>query len=185
MNEKKRILCVIDMQNDFIDGVLGSAEAKAIVPHVVEKIKEYKDRGDLILTTQDTHYSDYLETLEGKKLPIPHCIANSDGWQLNTEVYNELREYQNKENFTKITFGSDKLQNYLRGIINKENETEYEIELIGLDLDICVISNAIILRMYFPNTVIHVDSRCTAATSGKTFESAISVLKSCQVNVYG
>lgn len=178
-----KILVLVDLQGDFIDGALGSPEAQAIVPNVVEKIKEYKNNGDLIITTQDTHYSDYLSTLEGKKLPIVHCIANSDGWQLNKEVFNELRDYKNKINFTKITFGSYKLVNCLKEIIKEDNATEYEIELVGLDLDICVISNALMLRMYFPNTVISVDTKCTAATTEKAFESAKIVLKSCQVDV--
>lgn len=179
-----KILTVIDMQGDFIDGSLGSAEAQAIVPRVVEKIRKYKEEGELIITTQDTHYSDYLETLEGKKLPIVHCIANTDGWQLNKNVFDELRNYDNKINFTKSTFGSFKLVEYLKTIINSDNESEYEIELIGLDLDICVISNALCIRMYFPNTKIVVDSLCTAATSKEAFNSAKLVLKSCQVDVY-
>lgn len=178
-----KVLVLVDLQNDFIDGALGTPEAQAIVPRVVEKINEYKKDGNLIITTQDTHYSDYLNTLEGKNLPIVHCIANSDGWQLNNKIFNVLRGYKNKKNFTKTTFGSFKLINYLKTIIAEDDEQKYEIELVGLDLDICVVSNALALRMYFPNTVIHVDTRCTAATTKRAFESTKVVLKSCQVNV--
>ena len=179
----KKVLVVVDMQKDFVDGALGSNEAVAIVDNVVNKINEYKENRYLIITTQDTHYSDYLKTLEGRKLPIVHCIANSDGWQLDKQVYDSLKDYDNKINFTKITFGSMKLVDYLKTVISKENETEYIIELIGLDLDICVVSNALLLRAYFPNTNICVDTKCTAATSKSAFESAKIVLKSCQVDL--
>lgn len=180
---KQKILVVIDMQQDFINGALGSLESQAIIPNVVNKIKEYKENDSLIVTTQDTHYSDYLDTLEGKKLPIIHCVANSDGWQLDKKIFDELRYYKNKMNFTKSTFGSYKIIEFLKTIINDKNAKEFEIELVGLKLDICVISNALSLRMYFPNMKILVDSNCTAATSKVAFNSALEVLNSCQVNV--
>lgn len=178
-----KCLVVVDMQNDFIDGVLGSPEAQAIVDNVCKKIREYKSNDDLIITTQDTHYSDYLNTPEGVKLPVIHCIANSDGWQLNDRVFNDLKNYKNKINFTKITFGCNKLIDYLKTIINEDNENYFEIEVIGLVLDICVISNVILLKNYFPNINISVDTKCTAATSESAFNSAKIVLQSCQVDV--
>lgn len=179
-----KVLVVVDVQNDFVDGALGTPEAQAIIPNVVKKIEEYKTREDLIITTQDTHYSNYLNTMEGKNLPIIHCIANSDGWQLEDNVFDSLRYYANKINFTKCSFGSEKLKNYLKTIINDDNESEYEIEIIGLVLDICVITNAIILKTCFPNTTISVNLNCTAATNKNNFENARSILDSCQVKIY-
>lgn len=181
----KQILIVIDVQNDFVDGALGSKEAKVIIPNVVEKIKEYKTREDLIITTQDTHYDNYLETFEGKNLPIEHCIANTDGWQLNDDIWEALKNYKNKHNILKTTFGSILLENYLKKIIpNTINEQmEITIEIIGLCLNICVLCNAILLRTAFPNVHILLDSKCTAATSESAFKAAISVLKSCQIEV--
>lgn len=181
---KTKILCVIDMQNDFIDGVLGTKEAVAIVDNVVEKINNYKERSEWIIATQDTHYSDYLETLEGKNLPIVHCLANSHGWQLNNRVFSALKNYSNKVILTKNIFGSKKLINFLKTIIDEKNYDEFEIELVGLVLDICVVSNALLLKTNFPNTKIVIDASCTAGTSKEKFEKAKVVLKSCQVDVY-
>lgn len=181
----KQILLVIDMQNDFIDGSLGSKEAQTIVSNVVEKIEEYKLRGDLIITTQDTHYDNYLETFEGKNLPVKHCIANTDGWQLNDDIWNALNNYSNKNNILKTTFGSVLLENYLKDNISEtiEDQMNTTIEITGLCLDICVLCNAILLRTAFPNAHILLDTKCTAATSENTFKSALSVLKSCQIEV--
>lgn len=180
----KKILVVVDMQNDFITGSLGTPEAVSIVDKVVEKIEEYKKQSCLIITTQDTHYSDYLDTLEGKKLPIKHCIANSDGWQIEQKVYNALRGYKNKINFTKNTFGCYKVIDYLNNYIKTDDCLEYEFELIGLDLDICVLSNALLIKTYFPNNNISIDLKCVAATNNNMFEAAKHVLDSCQVTVY-
>lgn len=181
----KKILIVVDMQQDFINGSLGSEDAVKIVPNVVEKIKEYKSRGDLIITTQDTHYDDYLETFEGKRLPIKHCIANTDGWQLDNDVWDSLRGYSKKYNILKTTFGSTLLRNYLKDIVpeNIKEQMEVTLEICGLCLDICVLCNAILLRTAFPNAHILLDAKCTAATSKIMFENAISVLKSCLVEV--
>lgn len=180
-----RVLIVVDMQYDFIDGSLGSPEAQAIVPRVVEKIQEYKNNGDLIITTQDTHYNNYLETFEGKNLPIKHCIANTDGWQLNDDIWEALHSYENKYNILKTTFGSILLEYYLKNIIPEsiKDQMTVTIEIVGLCLDICVLCNAILLRTAFPNAHILLDAKCTAATSKTSFINAISVLKSCQIEV--
>ena len=180
-----KILCVIDMQGDFINGTLGSKEAVSIVPNVVKKINEFKERGDLIITTQDTHYDDYLETFEGKKLPIKHCIANTDGWQIHNDIWNTLKNYNNTLNILKTTFGSVKLEQYLKNIIPVERNSQMniEIEFVGLCLDICVLCNAIVLRTDFPNAYMCVDAKCTAATSLDNFKAATTVLESCQIEV--
>ena len=180
----KKLLIVIDMQNDFIDGSLGTKEAQAIVSNVKKKIEEYKARGDEIITTQDTHFSNYLVTSEGKKLPISHCVINSDGWQLEDSIYNTLRGYENYHNFTKYTFGSVNTFDYLKQFITKESEKDYEIEIIGLVLNICVISNALLAKAYFPEAHIMIDLNCTAATSTEDFVCASQVLKNCQVDLY-
>lgn len=180
----KKTLIVIDMQNDFIDGSLGSKEAQAIVPNVKKKIEEYKVRGDEIITTQDTHFSNYLETSEGKNLPVSHCVINSDGWQLADSIYDTLRGYKNYRNFTKYTFGSVNTFEYLKQSITEETQKDYEIEIVGLVLNICVISNALLAKAYFPEARIKIDLNCTAATSSEDFDSAVQVLKSCQVDLY-
>lgn len=180
----KRTLIVIDMQNDFVTGSLGSKEAQAIVPNVKKKIEEYQARGDEIITTQDTHFSNYLATSEGKKLPISHCIINADGWQLEDSIYNALKGYENYRNFTKYTFGSVNTFEYLRQFITKENQKDCEIEIVGLVLNICVISNALLAKAYFPEAHIMIDLNCTAATSSEDFVCASQILKNCQVDLY-
>lgn len=180
----RKVLIVIDMQNDFIDGSLGTPEAQAIVPNVKKKIEEYRSRGDMIVTTQDTHFSNYFNTAEGNKLPVSHCVINSDGWQLENSIYNALRGYENYHNFTKYTFGSVNTFEYLKQFITKENQTDYEIEIVGLVLNICVISNALLAKAYFPEANIKIDLNCTAATSLEDFDHACCVLKNCQVDLY-
>lgn len=180
----KKILIVVDMQNDFVSGSLGSKEAQDIVSSVVQKINECKSRGSVIITTQDTHFSNYFYTLEGKRLPVSHCIINSDGWQLESSVYNALKGYDNYRNFTKYTFGSVNTFEYLKQFITTDNQEDYEIEIVGLVLNICVISNALLAKAYFPEAKIAVDLNCTAATSAEDFKCACQVLQSCQVDMY-
>ena len=165
---ENKVLIVVDMQNDFIDGALGTKEARAIVPNVKKKIEEYKDRGDRIIFTRDTHYDNYLNTNEGKHLPVKHCIQNTHGWQIANEL-----EIANCEYIDKPTFGYAEWASY---------NFDGEIELIGLVLNICVISNAIILKALYPESIITVNLSCTAATSDDDFNAAIKVLHSCQIN---
>lgn len=177
-----KTLIVIDMQNDFIDGSLGTKEAQSIVPNVAKKIKEYKDRGDKIYVTQDTHYEDYLDTYEGKHLPVEHCIANTDGWQLNDEVYNALKN-TNATYILKHTFGSIELVNKIKEYISENNidTKQHSIELIGLCLDVCVISNAVLIKAAFPESNVSINLDCTAAVTPETFNATKIVMKSLQI----
>ena len=165
-----KTLIVIDMQNDFITGALGSSEAQAIVPNVKKKIEEYKARGDEIIFTRDTHQSDYLETNEGKHLPVEHCIEGTYGWQIA-----EGLEVPNCSYINKPTCGWTHW-------INRDFE---EIELAGLCTDICVVSNALILKANFPEINIAVDASCCAGVTPESHQAALATMKSCQINVVG
>lgn len=166
-----KTLIVVDMQNDFVYGSLGSEAAQAIVPKVVEKVKNW-DGG--ILFTKDTHFEDYLETLEGEKLPVEHCIKDTEGW----EIIDELWQYitNSYQVILKRTFGYEGWA-VLGGVD--------EIEIVGLCTDICVVSNALALRMFYPNTKITVDASCCAGTSVEAHKAALQVMKSCQIDVVG
>lgn len=168
----KRTLIVIDMQNDFIDGALGTAEAQAIVPNVKKKIEEYKARGDKIIFTRDTHRSDYLETNEGKHLPVEHCINGTYGWIISDEV-----NYPEYRHINKHTFG------YTHW--NYEFDDLEDVELVGLCTDICVVSNALILKAQFPNANITVDASCCAGVTPESHQAALTTMKMCQINVIG
>ena len=172
----KKILVVVDMQKDFVDGALGSNEAVAIVPAVAEKIKGFK--GDIFVTF-DTHYENYMETAEGKNLPVKHCIKGTDGWKLNAEVLKALdgKKYTPVE---KITFGSVDLPGLIKKAVGDEL---FEVELIGLCTDICVVSNALLLKANFPETVITVDAACCAGVTPDKHEAALETMKSCQIDV--
>ena len=168
-----KTLIVIDMQHDFVNGSLGSEEAQAIIPNVKKKIEEYYNREDQIIFTRDTHYDDYLNTPEGRKLPVKHCIFCSKGWKIvdGLEVPNCM--YVNKN-----TFGTLQWRNMTW--ISKG-----DIELIGLCTDICVISNALILKATFPETEITVDAGCCAGSTPEKHKAALEAMKSCQINVIG
>lgn len=173
----KKILVVVDMQKDFVNGALGSADAEAIVPAAVKKISEFE--GEIFLTL-DTHYDDYMETPEGKKLPVPHCIKDSDGWRLDERISKALfgKSYTV---VNKHTFGSVKLADLIEK--SSANE-ELSIEIIGLCTDICVVSNALILKAAFPNAAISVDSSCCAGVTPEKHRCALEVMKSCQIDVH-
>lgn len=173
----KKILVVVDMQNDFIDGALGTAEAQAIVPNVVEKIQNFD--GDIIWT-KDTHFEDYLDTQEGKKLPVKHCIKDTHGWELNKDVLAVLDKVENIWGFEKFTFGSTslakKLEEYnLCGI--------EEITFIGLCTDICVISNALLVKAHLPEVTIKVDAKCCAGVTPESHNNALEAMKMCQIEI--
>lgn len=171
----RRVLIVIDMQNDFIDGALGSEEAVNIVPNVINKVNEYVNNNDWILFTVDTHDADtYLDTHEGKLLPIPHCIHGTNGWRLRDGVF--PKGYNRCGAFVKHTFGTD-----WKGRWTFEKADE--IEIVGLCTDICVISNALILRALYPDADMKVDSRCCAGTTPEMHEAALRVMKSNQIEV--
>ena len=172
----KRLLVVVDMQKDFVDGALGSAEAVAIVDNVVRKIQRFN--GDVIVT-YDTHGEDYLRTQEGENLPVPHCIKGTEGWKLDRKVQAALegRVYKSIE---KPTFGSLELPEYIRA---NYDPAELEIELVGLCTDICVVSNALLLKANFLETPISVDASCCAGVTPDTHNAALTTMKMCQINV--
>lgn len=174
----EKVLIVIDMQNDFIDGTLGTFQSQEIVENVVSKTKNFDGK---IFVTLDTHYQDYLKTAEGKKLPVPHCIRMTNGWLLNEKVLNALSE-KNYKVIEKQSFSSTKLVNEIREI--KRNE-DIEIEVIGLCTDICVISNVLLLKAYFPEVKIIVDASCCAGVTSETHKAALITMKSCQIEVIG
>lgn len=174
----KKILVVVDMQKDFVDGALGTPEAVSIIPNVVKKINDFD--GD-IFVTYDTHFDNYMETSEGKNLPVPHCIKGSEGWKLNGEVSEALadKEYIEVE---KLTFGSVDLP----ALIKEKTENEdFSIELIGLCTDICVVSNALILKANYPEVDISVDASCMAGVTPESHKAAITTMKMCQIRVIG
>lgn len=170
----KKLLIVVDMQNDFISGSLGTPEAVAIVPNVVKKIRDWE--GDII-TTQDTHYENYLDTREGKRLPVPHCIVGTEGYNINDEVMTVLVSHENTVGVNKLTFGSIELPEMIR-----DDRYDY-IELIGLCTDICVVSNALILKANYPETDIAVDASCCAGVTPQTHEAALRTMEMCQIDV--
>ena len=172
----KKILVVVDMQNDFVDGALGTKEAVAIVDNVVRKINSFT--GDIFVTL-DTHYENYMQTSEGKNLPVPHCIKGSDGWKLNPKVYAALenKAYRVVE---KNTFGSLELAQI---IAEKSEDKELEIELVGLCTDICVVSNALILKAAFPEAEISVCGDCCAGVSEESHKAALGTMSMCQIKI--
>ena len=171
----ERYLVVIDMQKDFIDGALGSEMAQRIVPEVIRKIGEYKPGN--IYATRDTHFENYLDTLEGKKLPVTHCVKESEGWQIHPEVNAAMPE---AKIFDKYTFGSEQLAQEL---YQRSLAGEMEIELAGLCTDICVVSNALLLRAKLPGTVIRVDPKCCAGVTEETHKAALQTMKMCQIDI--
>ena len=173
----KRVLIVVDMQKDFVDGALGSKEAAAIVPNVAEKIRTFD--GDGILVTYDTHYENYMETLEGKKLPVVHCVEGTPGHALDGEIEKAL---EGKEYIAvlKNTFGSFEVPRILKETFPGESP---EIEIVGLCTDICVVSNALMLKANFPEMEISVDSACCAGVTPETHEAALATMRCCQIHV--
>ncbi len=171
----RKILVVVDMQNDFIDGALGTPEALAIVDNVKAKIKEY-DKQD-IFVTMDTHAPDYLNTQEGKNLPVEHCIKGTEGWLVRSDV----AELLNGANvYEKPTFGSVRLARDLAAIAA---EQETEIEIIGLCTDICVVSNALLLKAVMPEVPISVDPACCAGVTPGSHEAALKTMQMCQIKI--
>ena len=170
----QNILLVIDMQNDFIDGALGTPEAVAIVPKVREKIRNFDGT---VLFTRDTHGENYMETQEGKNLPVPHCIRGTEGWQIRPE----LEELRVTEPIDKGTFGSDELGKILRDL-NDEDPIGI-ITVIGLCTDICVISNALLAKAFLPEVPIQVDASCCAGVTPESHENALKAMASCQIRI--
>jgi len=179
-----KILVVVDMQNDFIDGALGTDEAVKIVPKVAEKIENFDGK---VFYTRDTHEENYMETQEGKNLPVPHCIRGTKGWELCREV-EELRAEGGKDQVTdKPSFGSIELGYAIREYMMEQRVlTKGEIEsitLIGLCTDICVISNAMILKAFFPEIPVIVDAACCAGVTPASHKNALEAMKMCQIKI--
>ena len=169
------ILIVVDMQNDFIDGALGTPEAQAIVPAVAEKIRNWSGP---VYATQDTHQADYLTTQEGKNLPVPHCIEGTPGWELAPAVREAMTDCTC---LTKPTFGSRSLAETL-AIVHQDQPIE-EIVLVGLCTDICVISNAMLLKAFLPEVPIRVDAACCAGVTPESHRNALNAMRQCQIAI--
>jgi len=194
-----KTLIVVDMQNDFIDGALGTEEAKAIVPNVIKKI-EAANEETLILFTKDTHGPNYMEIQEGKNLPVPHCIYEpgkvNEGWYIqkairSTWMYKktiiidpEIVPYIGENNtINKPTFGSVDLAKVIQAVIDNKDGSGVEIELVGLCTDICVISNAMLLKAFMPEAKISVDATCCAGVTPDSHENALKAMEMCQIEI--
>ena len=172
----KHFLIVVDIQKDFVDGALGTAEALAMVENAAKKIEGFEGP---IFVTYDTHFENYMDTAEGKKLPVPHCVKGTEGWQLNRRVAQALegRAYTTVE---KRTFGSMDLPGL---IAEAAGDDGFDITLIGLCTDICVVSNALILKAAFPEREVYVDAACCAGVTPASHDAALITMKMCQINV--
>ena len=171
-----KILVVVDMQKDFVTGALGSSDAQAIVGNVVEKVKSFD--GEVVFT-RDTHHDNYMETQEGRNLPVVHCIENTDGW----EIIPELKALsEGKRVFNKPTFGSTELAQFIKE--KAEEDKELEVELIGVCTDICVVSNALLIKAFSLELPVAVDSKCCAGVTPDSHNAALATMRSCQVRVY-
>lgn len=174
----KHILVVVDIQNDFVDGALGTAEAVAVIDSAAKKIREFDGE---IFVTYDTHFENYANTAEGIKLPVSHCIKGTSGWELNSVVAAELAE-KSYVSVEKNTFGSTELPKLVKEAVGTE---DFDITLIGLCTDICVVSNALILKANFPEKEVYVDASCCAGVTPDTHNAALTTMKMCQINVVG
>ena len=171
----RKILIVIDMQNDFIDAALGTKEAVAIVDAVKEKIRSFPAAD--VIATMDTHGENYLDTQEGRNLPVKHCIRGTDGWQIRPDIRALL---EGARIYEKPTFGSEQLARDLRKLSERE---EIELELVGLCTDICVVSNALLLKAFMPEVSVSVDASCCAGVTPQKHAAALETMRSCQIHV--
>ena len=167
----KKAIVVIDVQVDFVSGALGTAEAQAMIPRLIEKLEACRDD---VIFTQDTHKENYVETHEGKNLPIAHCIKGTEGWEIVPEI-KPFTQYA-KAVIEKKAFGSTRLPSLLKPYD--------EIEFCGLCTDICVISNALLIKAFYPETLISIDSACCAGSTPEAHQAALTVMKNCQCKIY-
>ena len=176
-----RVLIVVDMQNDFVhkNGSLTNPQAEACVPAVRTLVEEFYKNNEMIYFTQDTHFEDYLSTAEGQKLPVPHCIYGTPGWELDSRIGDVIEELPHYK-VQKYTFGSVTLPLLMTEVADGE---DFSIELIGLCTDICVVSNALLLKAHFPEAPISVDSKCCAGVTPELHEAALKTMQSCQITV--
>ncbi len=177
--KKGKYLIVVDMQKDFIDGALGTGEAQAIVPAACARIRECKEAGYTLIATLDTHEENYPETREGKHLPVPHCVRNTEGWRIRPEVMDALGE--DAVFVEKPTFGSVRLPQIIRERSGEDGPEA--IELLGLCTDICVVSNAMLLKAAFPETDFTVRASCCAGVTPEKHEAALETMRSCQIDI--
>lgn len=184
----EKILVVVDAQNDFIDGSLRNEQAIQVVPNIVNKINNFK--GDTIIVTKDTHYTDYRSTKEGRKLPVEHCIKGTEGWRLNPNIKEALEHAKENGKIVKViekdTFGSLNLVTELRYALRDmdwENYVTSKIEFVGFCTDICVVSNVLLAKAEFYDTNIVVDASCCAGVTPETHKAALLTMKQCQVDV--
>ena len=177
MCDTDSVLIVVDMQNDFISGALGTPEAAAIVGKVAEKIRTFPGT---VAYTLDTHGPAYLETQEGSKLPVPHCIKGTTGWQVPDALQRELNA-RNARAFEKGTFGSVELAQALA--VRHAARPISAVELVGVCTDICVVSNALVVKAFLPEVPLYVDAACCAGVTPAAHEAALATLQSCQVTV--
>lgn len=186
-----KVLVVVDMQNDFVDGSLGTKEAREIVDKVVHKIEEYDKEGNEVFVTYDTHNKNYLDTKEGKNLPVKHCIQGEHGHLLNEKIIKAFKDVTHigYNEFFKETFGCVEMAKELKLFLKYKSEIEREecesIELVGLCSDICVISNALILKAFIPEVEIIVDASCCAGVTPESHKNAIEAMKMCQITIKG
>jgi len=173
-----KFLIVVDMQNDFIDAALGTSEAQAIVPAVVDRIRAARRDGETIIATLDTHTPDYMDTPEGRKLPVPHCIAGTEGWKIRPEIMEAMGDALLVE---KPTFGSIRLPQIIASMAT--DAAQMEIELVGLCTDICVVSNTLLLKAHFPDAQIRVREACCAGVTPDKHLAALETMRSCQIDV--
>lgn len=175
-----RLLIVVDMQKDFVDGALGTAEAQAIVPAVCEKIQMFDGA---IIVTQDTHQANYLDTQEGSILPVAHCVQNTPGWELDAKVYAAVKSRGDAaiRSVMKPTFGSVDLATALAAA--NQQEPIDEVVLVGLCTDICVVSNALLVKAFLPEVKVTVDAACCAGVTPESHAAALKTMQMCQVNV--
>lgn len=177
------VLVVVDMQKDFVDGSLGTPEAQAIVPRVAAKIQAYRQAGGVILVTQDTHGPDYMDTQEGRCLPVLHCVKDTGGWRLDAQVAGALPE--DAVFLEKPTFGSTDLISLVGGYVEKYGQENVRIELIGLCTDICVVSNALCLKAFYPELPLSLDASCCAGVTPASHEAALVTMGMCQIRITG
>lgn len=180
----KKVLVVVDMQNDFIDGALGNAECQSVVPKIVDKINNFN--GDEIIYTMDTHKEHYLETQEGRNLPVTHCIESTNGWNIHELINAALENAESRCEVTEVhkpTFGSVSMATYLSNTFAEDEE--FEIELCGVCTGICVISNAMLLKAFFTEAKVIVDASCCACVTPESHKTALEAMKLCQINVIG
>lgn len=168
-----KVLVVIDMQNDFIDGALGTKEAEGIVNSVKEKIETYRKAGNMVVFTRDTHEENYMDTQEGRRLPVPHCIRGTEGWEISAAL-----PVKDSMIIDKPAFGSMELASYV-----KKMEEPESIELVGLCTDICVISNALLVKAAFPEVPVMVDASCCAGVTPDSHRNALEAMKMCQIEI--